>query len=360
MSEQQVRIQIPKGYFFERNPAEMAQKLGGRQLPLEYFDGIEYPEEGGMLCKYKIFIYPTKGVPTGPGLEQIGVIKKLSLALFRIAITPPMLYLLPLIFLFPKKTRKKALYQVLMRFIDIADQAFNLWYLSPKAMCTMCREIYFKVSEWIEKNYGDEMTSVTAIDNKRTEKQVWLKMLLIFCSMFEYDSAYRYPFQDIGAELNKEAFRKNPAKEIERLIRIFRERERIGAPPIEKFLPIAKVLKLVLMFRPKIKKRIIEIVDLIDFSGLSWQEFVNLYAETNENGIIKNFKEFPDLPLQGKQQRVGKDHGDWYHTLAAPTYDFGGIPFHTRLNFKRNMTQKWAEKYKERLDKEGIRPVLGG
>ncbi len=47
----------------------------------------------------------------------------------------------------------------------------------------------------------------------------------IFCAVLEYDDAYRYRFQDIVSELNKEHFDKHPFKETMRLIRIYDSRQ---------------------------------------------------------------------------------------------------------------------------------------
>lgn len=43
----------------------------------------------------------------------------------------------------------------------------------------------------------------------------------IICALLEFDTAYRYRFQDIVRELNKKSFEENPIKEINRLIDIF-------------------------------------------------------------------------------------------------------------------------------------------
>lgn len=47
----------------------------------------------------------------------------------------------------------------------------------------------------------------------------------IVCAIIEYDTAYRYKFQDIAGIVNKEAFAKNPIKEIRRLFDVIISRE---------------------------------------------------------------------------------------------------------------------------------------
>ena len=340
---QQVKIQIPTSFFLKKepnlgkNPADLGVKLGGRQLPLEYFEEVVFPEEGGMLCKYKVFLFPTKGVPAGPALELLGVVKKLALTFVKICSAILSIVFRPYKIIFsPKKTLASLFYLTLSQFIEMCDQAFSLWYLEPKAMNTMCREVYYKTEVWINKNISEDV------------RAKWIRLLLIFCSIFQYDSAYRDFFQDLGMELNKDAFRKNPAKELERLLKIFDKRSRAGGPSIEKYLPIFRVLRVALFLSPKLKRTIIEIVDSLDFSGLSWQEMRNIFVNFDDMGGIIDFKEYPDLPLQGKEQRIGRDHADWYHCLSGSTYDFGGIPFHERLSFKRAITGKWAEKYQQK------------
>lgn len=51
------------------------------------------------------------------------------------------------------------------------------------------------------------------------------KLRDIICSVIEFDTAYRYKFQDIISELNKQNFQKHPYKEMKRLWDIVKERE---------------------------------------------------------------------------------------------------------------------------------------
>ena len=59
----------------------------------------------------------------------------------------------------------------------------------------------------------------------RVIPEKWSKERDIACFFLEYDMAYRYRFQDVLVELDKEAFKNNPAKEIGRLFDILSSRE---------------------------------------------------------------------------------------------------------------------------------------
>lgn len=51
------------------------------------------------------------------------------------------------------------------------------------------------------------------------------KLRDIWCALLEFDTAYRYRIQDIFVEINKEDLRKNPTKEIQRVLSILFRRE---------------------------------------------------------------------------------------------------------------------------------------
>lgn len=86
------------------------------------------------------------------------------------------------------------------------------------------------------------------------------KLRDIICAILEFDTAYRYRFQDIVGELNKEAFEKNPLKEIKRLADILFEREWHGDNGIGKFKKYIPYLIWYLRLNPKLVSKLKEIV----------------------------------------------------------------------------------------------------
>lgn len=75
-----------------------------------------------------------------------------------------------------------------------------------------------------------------------------MRMRDIVCAILEYDTAYRYRFQDIVSELNKENFNKNPHKELKRLISILSVRENVAGDEQSRLHGTLKILKIVPFF----------------------------------------------------------------------------------------------------------------
>ena len=104
----------------------------------------------------------------------------------------------------------------------------------------------------------------------------------ILCTWIENDMAYRYRLQHVIVKLNKEAFRKNPIKEIERL---FGELMAQESGMQEKWNNILKVvgiaLRLCKIFRNKTFKKICQAVEDINLDEMKsskediyWQKLV--------------------------------------------------------------------------------------
>jgi hypothetical protein len=60
----------------------------------------------------------------------------------------------------------------------------------------------------------------------------------ILCAIVEYDTAYRFRFQDIAEEFNRYGFITEPITELKRLWKIYQEREGEPAQKFAKFMPI--------------------------------------------------------------------------------------------------------------------------
>ena len=78
----------------------------------------------------------------------------------------------------------------------------------------------------------------------------------IACAVIEYDTAYRYRFQDTMCEIDKKAFESHPIKELKRIIGIYAERDGYGGngmiQKIGKAMPF--VLLSAFIFRNKLKE----------------------------------------------------------------------------------------------------------
>jgi len=86
----------------------------------------------------------------------------------------------------------------------------------------------------------------------------------IICAVLEHDDAYRYRFQDIVGELDKEAFEKNPYKEIRRLVGLYAQREHSDINLTKRMQKAAWLLCIILFFNRKLRRKIKEIVRKMD------------------------------------------------------------------------------------------------
>lgn len=99
-------------------------------------------------------------------------------------------------------------------------------------------------------------------------------LLDAICLILEYDSGYRYRFQDIIMELNISKMIADPAKEICRLLDILTFREGLGKAidKSSKWQKIKRMIKLVFFFCPKIKKTVVSIFTELNIDEIAFDK----------------------------------------------------------------------------------------
>lgn len=113
----------------------------------------------------------------------------------------------------------------------------------------------------------------------------------IVCACLEYDTAYRFRFQDACGEVNKEQFTKNPVAEIERVINIVFSREtRDGG--LKKFSGKMRWLYLYLRWNKKLLGAIKEMVLQADLDEL----------RLSKEDIYWTNRSYPDYNFRGLTQ----------------------------------------------------------
>lgn len=94
----------------------------------------------------------------------------------------------------------------------------------------------------------------------------------LFCFFSESDHAYRYREQDIMMEVDKEAFKKNPAKETQRLIDIMIAREPVESTMRAKWRVLKKLVPFAFLylkiFKPKVLKALKKMVEDINLEEI--------------------------------------------------------------------------------------------
>lgn len=129
-------------------------------------------------------------------------------------------------------------------WLAFIHHAFRDVFMEPKYYSQPVREVYRVLSD---KN----------IDTIRD----------IICAILEYDTAYRYRFQDIVGNLKTIKFVENPYAEIERLIRLYTQKEN-GSIVKDKLGTLLPFIKLYLRFNKKILRLLKEIVTDIDLNEI--------------------------------------------------------------------------------------------
>ena len=164
---------------------------------------VEFPEGGGVLTYMGEHPLPYKGFPFFEFVDKIDIIKKVMRG--------------TLSSLFHSlKDRSK---------LQVACLALVAWFFSD-----LVRAYLYTFYRMIERfrvktiRYCDAMRELhRAFSLHETETTKMVRDLM--CMFLEFDNAYRYRFQDIIVELDKEALKNKPSKEVMRLLDLMVSRE---------------------------------------------------------------------------------------------------------------------------------------
>src|SRR3990167_2401222 len=170
---------------------------------------VEYPDEGGILTYLGENIYPYRGFPFAEFVERIDLTKKLSRGFLSGLYhelkgnTLKLVLLLPALWVF-----KKFVHSAIYAFYRIVERS----RIKPGMYCQAIRELHRAFTD-------DSYTE----DGKTRQLRHRLGDLL--CMVLEFDNAYRFRFQDVIAHLDKPNLKKNPVKELIRLLGIMQSQE---------------------------------------------------------------------------------------------------------------------------------------
>jgi len=172
---------------------------------------VEFPKEGGINSYMEGHDQPYLGFPYADFVNAIDGVKKLTKYFFQ-----RLHYIIGNI---PSEEKDNVdknlwLYQQLISALFYAIyRVVDRHLIKPELYCKAVREIHRTLTE---------MAPLAKID--RGENKI-LQVRDIICMYLEFDNAYRFRFQDMLEELNKEEAVKNPAEEIKRLYKINVSRE---------------------------------------------------------------------------------------------------------------------------------------
>lgn len=192
-------------------PSELPAKKEDGSQDINPLQKVEFPPEGGVLTYMGGYDHPYKGFPFHEFVDKIDVIKKIqraTLSSFFHSLKEKRWWQIAPLFLTPWlfNTFVKAFIYSFARLID-------RFKVKPIRYCTAIRELHRCFSLGY---YGEP----------EEEKQTRMMVRDLTCMLLEFDNAYRFRFQDIIVNLDKQALKKNPSKEIKRLLNLMSSREK--------------------------------------------------------------------------------------------------------------------------------------
>ncbi len=221
-------------------------------MPTYILDHVEYPEEGGIFIYCKGVVFPTKGFPTPEAVAACDVAKRLFIGNIKFFGLPEVLLAFSTMIFLPFKRKIKVLDNWLHGYSSLAHLILLPYILKERYYSAPCRELR-KFIELFLKEIGINPENAA-------------QFALIFATLIEYDTAYRYRMEDIFSESSQEKLLANPRKEVKRLLAIFKDRE----PTLQvftKFQSIASILSLLLIL-PRVKKAFKLALSKITFSKM--------------------------------------------------------------------------------------------
>ncbi len=118
----------------------------------------------------------------------------------------------------------------------------------------------------------------------------------IICAILEFDTAYRRRFQDIAVELDKDAFSKNPIKELKRLVDILKQREQTKSGSKKSLIIIDWIFFYLRFFNRKLLKELKETVSKVNVEEIR-PSIEDIYWEI---GILEY--DFRGLPRKEREE----------------------------------------------------------
>lgn len=222
---------------------------------------VEFPEKGGVLTYMMNHEHPYKGFPVVDAVEKIDTIKKIQRGILSS-------------FYHSLKNRSKFQLVFLLLvpwFFGDLIRAFiyTNWKLVERFKVKTIR--YCDAMRELHRSFSVEYHTDPGKDSR-------LMMRDLLCMILEFDNAYRYRFQDIIPELNKEALRKNTSKEISRLLTLMSSREQ--TQEIKDTWKLAQFfLPLYLRINKTLRQNIIDVLCGLDLAKVALSVEDTHYAE---------------------------------------------------------------------------------
>lgn len=221
---------------------------------------VKLPKEGGILSYFNEHVYPKKGFPVERVVERINIIKKVAVAiLYGLSKSKIILAITVLCF---RKDLVIAYKELTTKLSDLIGYTA----LNPSRYCISVRELY--------RAFEEEDSSLRTI----------------VCMVLESDDAYRYRFQDIVGELNKENFAKNPLKELDRLIVLIEFRDTDDR--LREMYKKARKALFILFFSGYFREKVLNLLSRLNIENIRMQEDDLYFARLKKGGYLYRWGEY--------------------------------------------------------------------
>ena len=246
---------------------------------------VLFPPEGGVFTHFEKMDHPCKGFCYGETVETVDEVKKTMMAFltgFFDSISKSKIRTLLFAILFRKQFEFMA-----KRLLVQLDYRMRRVRQKPERYCVCAREFYRtfnKMAIW----YPELEKEINSFRN-------------IWCMMLEYDDAYRYTFQDVLVNLDKDVARKDIVKELKRILDLILERDDRGL--FVKFSQIRKLLFL-LNFDKKLKQAMTRFFLELDIDKIKMDEDDKYHANFKQDYNWNHEENFREKQAQKKVERA--------------------------------------------------------
>lgn len=269
-------------------------------------ENITKPDEGGIFTKYIGCNYLFKGYPDEkvvfPMEAPKNVIMRTALLLTDKAVLFILLFASIGFILIPKK--KKLLIKIADEFfLDIVWEPMKSVILEDNRYCSCVKETI----RAIDLAFGDYSDY-----NKNPVSRIKKRIRDFIAMSLEYDYAYRARYQDIIPLFDKNKFKRNPRKELFRLLDILSEREEYS-----------KGGKNIIMQRK--------------WKSLKFVAFIGFLIKDVKKIVVKFFNEL-------NLDEIKFDEADWYYVCDRDDYLYGGLSHKQRMENRYHLDKKVGNK----------------
>lgn len=247
-----------------------------------------YPPEGGILVYYKGHPFPEKLFAFPEAIYCIDPVKRAVWNTVKLFSRFPLLKkLLGLLLVWPGG--KDVISEAVKLFFNFAENTLSKIYLKPERYCESGRELY-----------RAGMETIAHLGLSKDWTVACQQLVRVFCTLWEFDNAYRYRFQDGFSSLDKNKFKSDPVAEINRVAQIMSSRE--DGDLSKKWAAFSSQIKFLFYFK-KLDSALKYFVDILDLD------------------------------------KIKMDINDQYWSYHRADYDFAGLTLEERIKIRVKLAE---------------------